>query len=238
MLAGKLYGEQFGLDVSFAEPMVGEPDEVAGSDLLEFAGVPVASFRVYPVETHIAEKLHAYTLPRPGPNSRIKDLPDLALLASTGEIDGSRLRAAVRQTFAHRGTHEVPESLPPPPDAWSEPYDRMARLSGLRWASIDALFGDVRRFVDHGLSVATTTWHPDTWAWDVAWFRPELEGRVHRIARRLHDRFATGGRLYLRQRPDGRYRAVRRRLRPANIVRMVTEGESFALFQLPSGYAR
>ena len=69
-LAGKIYGAPFGIDVAFAEPLHGVPEEVEGSGFLEFAGIEPARFRIYPLETHIAEKLHAYTLPRKRPNSR------------------------------------------------------------------------------------------------------------------------------------------------------------------------
>ncbi len=63
----------FGVDVAVGAPIVGTPQEHDGSDTLAFVGLSPPRFRVYPVETHIAEKLHAYTLPRP--NSRVKDLP-------------------------------------------------------------------------------------------------------------------------------------------------------------------
>jgi hypothetical protein len=76
-LAGMLYGQAFGVDVAFGDPMLGVPEVVVGDDLLAFAGIAPPEFRVYPVETHLAEKLHAYTLPRTTPNTRVKDLPDL-----------------------------------------------------------------------------------------------------------------------------------------------------------------
>jgi hypothetical protein len=81
-LAGKIYGQPFGVDVAFGDPILGEPDVVVAGEVLGFAGIAPPTLRLYPIETHIAEKLHAYTMPRPRPNSRVKDLPDLALLAS------------------------------------------------------------------------------------------------------------------------------------------------------------
>ena len=81
-MAGKLYGQPFGVDVGFGDPMLGAPEVVTAEDVLGFAGIAPPTLRIYPIETHIAEKLHAYTLPRKRPNSRVKDLPDLALLAS------------------------------------------------------------------------------------------------------------------------------------------------------------
>jgi hypothetical protein len=38
-LAGKLYGQRFGVDVGFGDPILGEPDTVTADDLLDFAGI-------------------------------------------------------------------------------------------------------------------------------------------------------------------------------------------------------
>jgi hypothetical protein len=38
-LAGKLYGQPFGVDVAFGEPMLGEPEVVIAEDVLGFAGI-------------------------------------------------------------------------------------------------------------------------------------------------------------------------------------------------------
>lgn len=73
-LAGKLYGQSFGVDAVFGDPILGEPEVVTAPDVLGFALVEPPTLRLYPIETHIAEKLHAYTIPRPRPNTRIKEL--------------------------------------------------------------------------------------------------------------------------------------------------------------------
>ena len=98
-MAGKPYGQPFGVDVGFGDPMLGAPEVVTAEDVLGFAGIAPPTLRIYPIETHIAEKLHAYTLPRKRPNSRVKDLPDLALLASAQSLEAKRVRAALGQTF-------------------------------------------------------------------------------------------------------------------------------------------
>ena len=51
-LDGKVYGMAFGLDVSFGDVMVGEPEPMEGSELLEFMGLPRPRLRLYPRETH------------------------------------------------------------------------------------------------------------------------------------------------------------------------------------------
>ena len=72
-IAGKVYGQPFGVDVAFGDPILGEPDVMVADDVLAFAGIAPPTLRLYPIETHIAEKLHAYTMPRTRPNSRVKD---------------------------------------------------------------------------------------------------------------------------------------------------------------------
>src|SRR5512145_2594265 len=136
-LAGKIYGQPFGVDVAFGDPILGEPDVIVAEDLLAFAGVAPPTLKLYPIETHIAEKLHAYTMPRTRPNSRVKDLPDLALLATAQRLDAQRLRTALEQTFAFRETHPLPTSVPTPLYAWRTPYEAMAREDQLVWATIE-----------------------------------------------------------------------------------------------------
>src|SRR3954463_641874 len=104
-LAGKPFGNPFGVDVAFGDPILGPPETVVASDVLGFAGIAPPTLRLSPLETHIAEKLHAYTMPRTRPNSRVKDLPDLALLATTRAFDAKRVRAALEQPFPFRETH-------------------------------------------------------------------------------------------------------------------------------------
>jgi hypothetical protein len=165
-LAGKPYGQPFGLDVAFADPIVSEPDVVVADDVLGFAGVSPPTLRLYPLETHIAEKLHAYTLPRKRPNSRVKDLPDIALLAGVREIAVERLGRAIEQTFASRETHTVPRMLPAPPPSWEAPYARMAQEDELRWPDLAALVAAVEAFLNPVLDgSATGTWSPSVGAW-------------------------------------------------------------------------
>lgn len=123
-LAGKLYGRPFGVDVAFGDPLVGDPDEVISDDILAFAGIEPPRLRLYPVVSHIAEKLHAYTMPRNRTNSRMKDLPDIALLASAGAIDAATLRMALEKTFEFRATHTLPDDVPQPPTSWQAPFRR------------------------------------------------------------------------------------------------------------------
>ena len=165
-LAGKVYGRPFGVDVAFGDPLTGKPDLITSEDFLGFAGIEPPTLRLYPVVSHIAEKLHAYTMSRTRPNSRIKDLPDIALLASVGAIPGRLLREALEKTFGFRATHPLPESVPEPPAFWNDPYATMARDDQLPWPSLAELTETVSRFLDPVLlSGECGEWNPVTWHW-------------------------------------------------------------------------
>jgi hypothetical protein len=166
ILAKKRYGDVFGVDVVLENPRLAEPEFIIAPDVLSFAGIAPPRVPLYPVEAHIAEKLHAYTLPRSRPNTRVKDLPDLALLASIGMLDATRVRAALSDTFTFRGTHALPTSTPAPPDTWLQPYMDLAEEDDLPWKTLDAVTTVVRAFLDPVLSGETVlTWEPGTWSW-------------------------------------------------------------------------
>ncbi|MEQ8572028.1 MAG: nucleotidyl transferase AbiEii/AbiGii toxin family protein [Deltaproteobacteria bacterium] len=160
-LAGKIYGQPFGVDVAFGDPIVGEPDIVVASDTLGFASIPPPQLRLYPVVSHVAEKLHAYTLPRSQPNTRVKDLPDLALLGTVEDVDAARLRAALTRTFEHRATHPLPAALPEPPAAWAGPYRVIARASALPWPELGDVHTAAAAFLNPVLAGApgVATWN-------------------------------------------------------------------------------
>ncbi|HRC57591.1 MAG TPA: nucleotidyl transferase AbiEii/AbiGii toxin family protein, partial [Kofleriaceae bacterium] len=165
-LAGKHYGQPFGVDVAFGDPVIGPPDVIVAGDVLSFAGISPPTLRLYPIETHLAEKLHAYTMPRPRPNSRVKDLPDITLLASAQAIDAKRLRAALEQTFTFRKTHALPSSVPAPLDAWGKPYAAMAREDSLPWSTLDDVTKAAQAFLDPVLAAELdATWSPKAWRW-------------------------------------------------------------------------
>jgi predicted nucleotidyltransferase component of viral defense system len=165
-LAGKLYGQPFGVDVAFGDPILGQAEIATADDLLAFAGVAPPAMRLYPIETHIAEKLHAYTMPRPRPNTRVKDLPDIALLATARSLESAQLREALEQTFTFRATHPLPQALPDPPASWSAPYTAIVRENDLTWKTLEQLAGVVRAFLNPVLIGVGGKWNPAAWVWE------------------------------------------------------------------------
>jgi hypothetical protein len=132
-LAGRVF-EEFVVDVGFDIPSGAGVEVLRGPDLLGFAEIPPVETPVLRLEPQIAEKLHAYTrgYGQAGVRStRVKDLVDLALIATSRAIDAAELRSAIDSTFASRGLHGVPKAFPEPPADWDVPHRRMASEVGI-----------------------------------------------------------------------------------------------------------
>ena len=96
------------VDIGFGDETVPRPEEADIPTLLP--DFPAPHLKVYQKETTIAEKLHAIvTLERA--NSRMKDFFDLYVLSQEFAFTSVRLTAAVRDTFARRGT-AIPAGSP------------------------------------------------------------------------------------------------------------------------------
>jgi hypothetical protein len=160
---------RFHVDLSTGDAVVGAPDLLEGSDLLDFAGILRLRFPSYPVPQQLAEKLHAYTLPRTAANTRTKDFVDPVVLPAVEEVNGASLLASVRATFEARGTHPVPQQFPAPDLAWAQAFRTM--MSGIAAApttDLDEGFALASRFWNPALGnhVAARRWHPASGAWD------------------------------------------------------------------------
>lgn len=165
-IAAQKYGAPFGLDVGIGDPMIRTPEETTMPDRLGFIGVPPPRLRIYPIETHIAEKLHAYTKPRDRPNSRDKDLPDIALISTLAIPSAGELRGALEQTFDFRGTHAVPTALPRPPEFWHALYRQKLEDYGLEWPSLEACYERACRFINPVLAgIQESAWDPASGEW-------------------------------------------------------------------------
>lgn len=142
--------DRFHVDLSSGDAIVGAPESLTGSDLLAFAGLPAVRFPVYPVAQHLAEKLHAYTLPRTEANTRTKDFVDLVVIAARDAVDGEALLASLRATFGARGTHTLPARFPAPDAAWQQPFQALASQTPLSPTTELA----------EGFKIATLFWEP------------------------------------------------------------------------------
>jgi hypothetical protein len=122
---------RFHLDVGVGDIVFDPLEQIAGRDWLSFTGIAPQPVWMISKEQQFAEKLHAYSLPRQGTNSRVKDLVDMVLLINSKEMRPDRIRGAIIATFERRKTHPIPSILDRPPDAWAKPYAALASECGL-----------------------------------------------------------------------------------------------------------
>lgn len=119
---------RFHLDIGIGDVALEPLEAVKSKEWLSFAGIYDGAFRAISKEQQFAEKYHAYTLPRiERPNSRVKDLIDLVLLITSGDLDILRTNDALVKTFGRRKTHELPPTVPLPPENWQQSFEAMAQ---------------------------------------------------------------------------------------------------------------
>ena len=145
ILSGRTF-VKFHLDVGIGDVVVDPVETVEPRDWLAFAQIPPPRVAVISREQQFAEKLHAYTLPRPvAPNSRVRDLVDMMLLIESGTLSAEKVREALSRTFERRGTHDPPGTIAPPSDEWAAPFRALAEECRLT-VSLAQAFEVLRRF--------------------------------------------------------------------------------------------
>jgi hypothetical protein len=141
VLLGKAYAK-FHIDVGVGDAVAGNPEKLIGDDTAAFAGIGPAAALAIPRSQQFAEKIHAYTFPWEGRiNTRTKDLVDLVLLIERGSLDAGQSQNALTATFSTRKTHEIPATLPPPPESWRIEFGKMAAEVDLSTADAFEAFG-------------------------------------------------------------------------------------------------
>jgi hypothetical protein len=105
-------------------------------------------------------------MPRARENTRVKDLPDIALLATTGPFSAAAVRAALEATFLVRGTHALPNGLPAPPASWVARYAAIATGDGLAWKTLNAVHAAAQAFIDPVLTGTVGEWELAAWRWN------------------------------------------------------------------------
>jgi predicted nucleotidyltransferase component of viral defense system len=165
-LAGRRF-EDVVVDVGFSTGSLPPADKLGGFGLLDFAGLPPVEIPVISLARHVAEKVHAYTrVYRDGRfSSRVKDLVDIAVVASSIPVLAADLREALEATFRERSSHSLPNRLPPPPKLWRRPYAGLARNLGLP-SDLENGHSIAAQFVDPVLKGRRSgRWDPRQGAW-------------------------------------------------------------------------
>lgn len=168
-LAGRRF-DAFAVDVAFEGVAPDGEVLTVVNPVLAGVGLAPLAVPVFPVEDHIAQKLHAYTRlhgPAGRPSTRVKDLVDLALFRRAQAFPARRLRAALATAFVGMS---LPTAVLPPPRDWANPYARLARQVGLD-PDVAAAHAAVARFLDplrDGTAGDEDRWGPATGRWECA----------------------------------------------------------------------
>jgi len=156
----------FKVDVSASDVIVGDLETHLSDPVVERLGFTRARYPVYPIAQHVAEKVHALTLPRDIENTRARDLVDLAWFAQTISFRSDVLIDACVATFEHRATHPWPPTVPAPPTSWRKPYERWRAELDLSDATPEAAVASVAAFLDPVLAgIRDGDWDPETRTW-------------------------------------------------------------------------
>jgi hypothetical protein len=161
--------ETFTLDVGIGNPGASSHDLLQGPGLLEFAGILPITIPVVTLDTHVAEKLHAYVhvYANGRRSSRAKDLVDLVLIRSAVTLEAKNLRSAITRTFGARGVSRLPRELPAPPSDWRVGYSQMAEEIGLEPDLLAGhrLAAELLDPVLDGSAPDGARWNPQRGAW-------------------------------------------------------------------------
>ena len=124
MIDGKTFSK-FLIDISIGDAWIEPQDTLRLSSYLEELKLESFSVKAISIEHHIAEKIHALTLPRDVSNSRVKDLVDLFLIFKFEKFSNEKIKDCIKETFTKRNTHKIPTELPLPNESWEKLFKNM-----------------------------------------------------------------------------------------------------------------
>lgn len=164
---------EFHVDLVAELTMTGSTESVSALVPVRIPGLRHASYIVYPLVDHIADKVcaihetHERTSGRSEPSSRYRDLADIVVFARTADVEADELRAAFASEAARRGM-ALPRHIVVPADSnWSRGYARVARdAPRLSERDLEAAVTTARLFLDPVLEgSANGRWDHERLCW-------------------------------------------------------------------------
>lgn len=160
--------ENFHVDVNSSDMLMDQPKEIDGMDLLAFAEIPPIKILCYPLTQQVAEKIHALSRTyQSGEVSRVKDVVDILLIASSERFSSRKLRDSITSTFQNRNSSDLDTSIPRINSIYSRDYASMARQIGLTIISLDEANNALKSFLLPILQMKKPSmWNPAKWKWE------------------------------------------------------------------------
>jgi hypothetical protein len=157
---------RFKVDISSRDAVTGELELHPSDPVLERLGFPAAVFPVYPIAQQLAEKLHAYTMPRDVENTRAKDLADMVWLTSRHAFSSDACIDAATATFTARASHSWPPVPGKPPAGWVRQYPSLRKEMALEPATVQEAHEVLLTFLQPMLSGKRgLRWDPVARSW-------------------------------------------------------------------------
>jgi predicted nucleotidyltransferase component of viral defense system len=164
----------FNVDLVANTGMTGVPEKAEPLILVDIPGVPMTTYRIYPLADHIADKVlamaeqHARQDGAAIVSTRYRDLADLVLIARREVVDAEAVMVAFIAQ-AKRRHFDLPDELQPPDDPrWRAGYARVARDVPVLEKDFGVAVRTAKRFIDPVLqSTARGRWSPDHQAWNL-----------------------------------------------------------------------
>jgi hypothetical protein len=167
---GVLYAT-FHVDVVVDTALTAAPDIVAPLTPLNIEGLTRPSYRAFPLPDHCADKLCAimethHQSGRTRESTRVKDLVDLSLIASTQQVDGPALRTAILAGTALRNLPMPTSFAAPDAPSWKAGFTRTMAATHAGQITFAEGIDLVSRFLNPVLAGPITgTWNPERSRW-------------------------------------------------------------------------
>ncbi|WP_216402890.1 nucleotidyl transferase AbiEii/AbiGii toxin family protein [Arcanobacterium phocae] len=115
--------QQISVDLVVDTVPLEETERISPADRIDVKGLEVYDYLIYPVENAVADKLCALIETHDGrSSSRVKDLVDIIIYATTSPIDGTKLQKRVHHEATVRSI-TLPTTFHLPSD-WDAPHER------------------------------------------------------------------------------------------------------------------
>jgi hypothetical protein len=161
----------FHVDIVIGTAMTGTPQPCPPLTPLHIPGLLRPDYRLFPLPDHIADKLctiietHDHG-DRATASTRVKDLVDLALIATTQQVDAAALTLAIHVGTAHRRLTPPARFTVPDLDLWRRGYPTRAKEAATTVPDFDTAVRTVAALLDPVLDgTALGTWNPATLTW-------------------------------------------------------------------------
>ena len=168
-LAGKPFGDPFGVNVAFGNPILGVPETLTADDVLGFAGMaPPDPAALSNRDAHRREAARLHDAARAAELAR-RGSTGHRVACRSGSTAGDEPSGRARTNVAFRKTHALPTALPSPPPTWETPNAAMAREDRLAWATLAAVTAAAKTFLNPVLTGdLAAAWDSSAWTWNTS----------------------------------------------------------------------